>query len=387
MPVTLVLALIGFASAVSLRNADPILPLIASEFSVTIGDAALLATAYTLPYGLMQLVLGPVGDAIGKARLIRTCSVVLAVALSLSALAPNYPLLLMVRSLAGAFAGGLIPVAMAVIGDRVEFQNRQLAMSRFLLATLAGQLMGAASSGVIAELVGWRAVFGLAAVIMIIAGTLAFLYLTAADTQRHPLSLTGAIARYRDVFRNPRSTAVFASVGLEGLLFYGHFPFIVVLLELHASGGLLEAGFVIMGFAAGGIIYTALVRLLIRAVGRRRMLALGGLIGGLSTASATLPLPWLVTALLFVCAGFGFFMMHNTLQTEASELAPQARASAFAVFASLLFLGQGIGVIAVGRGIAAAGLPAVMIGLGILQIGLGLFAAWKIGRPIPEPVT
>ena len=80
MPFIFILGLAGFASALSLRSADPLLPVLALDLDITLREAALLASAYTLPYAIMQLVLGPVGDAIGKTRLIRISLTVLTVA-------------------------------------------------------------------------------------------------------------------------------------------------------------------------------------------------------------------------------------------------------------------------------------------------------------------
>jgi predicted MFS family arabinose efflux permease len=82
--------------------------------------------------------------------------------------------------------------------------------------------------------------------------------------------------------------------------------------------------------------------------------------------------PWLA---LIPCAtaviGLGFYMVHNTLQTEATQLDPQARGLSVAMFAMMLFTGQSIGVALAGLVIdrwgaapvfliAAAGFPAVI---------------------------
>ena len=50
-------------------------------------------------------------------------------------------------------------------------------------------------------------------------------------------------------------------------------------------------------------------------------------------------------ALGCLAAGLGFYMLHNTLQTQATQMAPEARGSAVTLFASMLFLGQSAGVL------------------------------------------
>ncbi len=200
MPFIFILGLAGFASALSLRSADPLLPVLALDLDVTLREAALLASAYTLPYAIMQLVLGPVGDAIGKTRLIRISLSVLTVALALSAIAPGYGTVLAARALAGAFAGGIIPASMALIGDRVAYAERQFSISRFLVAVISGQLAGSAVSGALAEVAGWRAVFGVSAVVAGLALIMTIVFLKG-ETTRGELSLSGSIARYRIVLQ------------------------------------------------------------------------------------------------------------------------------------------------------------------------------------------
>jgi MFS transporter, YNFM family, putative membrane transport protein len=51
----------------------------------------------------------------------------------------------------------------------------------------------------------------------------------------------------------------------------------------------------------------------------------------------------LATASAFA-AGLGFYMMHSTLQINATQMAPAVRGTAMAVFAGCLFLGQSVGV-------------------------------------------
>ena len=377
----LMLGLAGFASAFSLRTTDPMLTVIASDLGIGVAEAALLSSAYTLPYAAMQLILGPVGDAIGKTRLIRLSLVVLTIGVALSAVAPGYYTVLASRMLAGAFAGGIIPASMALIGDRVVYTERQFAISRFLLAVILGQMSGSAVAGALSEVAGWRTVFALAAVVTGLIALTAFLVLRGEREERHPLSVADARARYASVLANPVSLWVFATVAAEGLLIFGVFPFVAPMLSRHGAEGAFEAGVTLAAFAIGGVVYSFIVRRLLGTLGQWGMMGAGGLVAGGAYLAMLAPVPWPVVSLLFLVAGFGFYMLHNTMQTQATELSATARGSALALFASSFFLGQGIGPVVYGAVADRVGLPALFLFGGVLTMLLGVGAVRVIRRP------
>ncbi|WP_434624551.1 MFS transporter [Azospirillum sp. B2RO_4] len=380
MRLIFLLGLAGFASAFSLRTTDPMLTLIADDLGVTVRQAALLASAYTLPYALMQIVLGPVGDAIGKSRLVRLALSVLTVGLVLSTIAPTYTTVMAGRVLAGAFAGGIIPASMALIGDRVPYEERQIAISRFLLAVILGQMSGSAVSGALAEAFGWRTVFGLSAGLTALICVAALIGLAREVETRSPLSVAEAQRRYATVLTNPASLFVFATVAAEGLLIFGVFPFVAPVLIEHGAAGAFQAGLTIAAFAIGGVIYSAVVRRMIASLGQWGMMKAGGLAAGLAYLVIAFPVPWPVVSLCFLVAGFGFYMLHNTMQTQATELAPTARGSALALFASSFFIGQGIGPVLYGTISTHTGFAPLFLGVGLLTAGLGFASARLIRR-------
>ena len=360
-----VLCIAGFASAVALRAIDPMLGVIARDLGVSFNDAAALVAAYSVPYAAMLLVLGPIGDALGKARLLRACIVGFTIATALSLIAPSYGWLFAARAVAGACGGGLIPVALALIGDRVPFADRQVAISRFLIATIVGQMVGAFSSGLLSEPLGWRAVFALLAAVGAVASVLVVINLETQADRRKSLTLGGIGADYRAVFANPITPVVLGMGGAEGALILGLFPFVTLLAAAHGAGGVLEAGIAIAAFALGGIAYGMIARFLIGMFRQRQLIRAGGLVAGGLYAASALPMAWTWVSLCFLGAGFGYFMLHNTLQTQATELAPGARGSAMALFAAALFFGQGFGPI-------AGGMLAPLLGTNLLFAVSGL---------------
>ena len=99
------ISLIGFATALSTRAVDPIIPPVAEALRTDPGRVALLTTAFTLPYVMAQPILGPLADAIGKLRMMLACLIVIIATSFASALATSFEMLVAVRIICGAATG------------------------------------------------------------------------------------------------------------------------------------------------------------------------------------------------------------------------------------------------------------------------------------------
>jgi len=191
-----ILILTGFLSGAGMRVADPLLALIGADFGVSVGAAAPVVAAFTLIYGLAQPVLAPIGDRIGKLRLIAICMALYGAASLVSAFSPSLAHLVAWRGLAGCFAGGLIPVAIALIGDATTYATRQATLGRFMTGMVLSNLVTAPGSGAAADVVGWRAVFGgLGA--LALAAAVALGRAAASADRGATAGGVGAFARYR----------------------------------------------------------------------------------------------------------------------------------------------------------------------------------------------
>ena len=214
----LVLAASCLTSAMIVRIVDPLVPEIARDLASNPGTVALLASAFAFPYALGQPILGPLGDALGKARIIKWCVGSLAAALALSAIAPTIETLFVARVLAGLAAGGTIPLAIATVGDRFPLAERQVALSRLLMAMLVGQLIGVIGSGLIGSVVHWRWVMGIACILVVASFALSVFALEGRSAaERKPFSIAGMRAGYALVFANPRAKVCYAAVFIEGV--------------------------------------------------------------------------------------------------------------------------------------------------------------------------
>ena len=162
---------------------------------------------------------------------------------------------------------------------------------------------------------------------------------------------------------------------LEGALFYGLFPFMgELLLATTARGGnaiSIETGIVLGAFGIGGLLYAASVRTLLRRLGVRRMCLSARPAAPPATPRSRSRRSGGSTRLAMFCAGFAFYMLHNSMQTEATELAPSARGSAVALFACGFFIGQGLGPLVFGGLLHALGpqIALVIVAAAIVVLG------------------
>jgi predicted MFS family arabinose efflux permease len=382
-----IIALIVFVTSLFTRSVDPVVPLIADGLVVQVGTAALLSTAFALPYALIQPVLGALGDMMSKTRLMMISLVILVLSAAVSATAPNFTVLLFSRIAAGIASGGIFPISLATVGDRIPVAQRQVAIGRLLAATMVGNLMGASLAGIVGDLAGWRAVFvvtGLLGLTVTIAALIGFRGIPPEQPRGFDLSTIGP--NYRAIFANPHAKICFGAVFIESLVVFGIFPYMAAILQEAGETRSSIAGLVLGGFGVGAIVYTLMVRFLLDAIGERWLMLGGGLIMAAFLLILTLRLPWPLEFLNFAMVGFGFYWLHGCIQVYATELAPQARSSAMALHSMAFFLGQAAGPVAYGAGFATVGKTPLLIG-GAVIIALTGYVCSRTLRRAPAGTT
>lgn len=370
----LLFGIAGFASALSMRPLDPVVPQVATEFGRSIAETAALSAYFSIFYALGQPILGPLGDAYGKARLITLSIFGLAVALVATALATNFPLMIAARAFAGFCAGGIIPLCMASLGDRVPIEQRQLALARFMTAVLGGQILSSTFAGIIAHFIGWRPVFFMVAGLVTAVAVIIFLTLNPRKkAERTRLSIASALAGYGTVLANPKALPLFGLAVFEGSAALGVFPFVAGIFEERSGAGPSEAGIALSTFAVGGLCYAIFAGRIISGLGQKRMAMIGGLIMACGYLVFSLPfLPWWSGLGIFLALGFGFYFIHSTFQTQATELSTSHRGSALALFAFSLFLGNAIGPLLMGFLSSFLGHDWALVVFAAYILGIGL---------------
>jgi predicted MFS family arabinose efflux permease len=375
------MAFVVFATSLFMRSVDPVIPQIASGLNVAPTTAALLSTGFTLPYALIQPVLGALADMFSKTRLISICMLILGLTTIACGFATNFETLMTLRVLAGITAGGVFPIALAVAGDRVPVAQRQVAIGKLLFAAMSGNLLGASGAGVIGDLIGWRGVFFATGAIDLIALAFALPGFRGMNETPGRFDLSSFIPNYRAVFSNPLAKYCFGAVFLEAIFLFGVFPYMAVLLRSEGVTSASIAGVVIAGFGVGGLIYTIMVSRLLNTFGERRLMAAGGMLMAFGLVVIALRMPWPVEFANFVLLGFSFYFLHGCLQVYVTELAPGARASATAGHSFFFFIGQALGPVVYGLGLSSGIgiIPVLLLGAVVLT-ATGWICALRLHR-------
>jgi MFS transporter, YNFM family, putative membrane transport protein len=343
----LLLALASFVGAANLRVCDALLPQIAAELGVTVGTAATMVTAFAVAYGVCQIVVGPLGDARGKLLMVVLGSLWAGIATIVCAAMPSLAPLVLFRFLAGAGAAAVIPLAIAWIGDVVAYERRQALLARYISGQILGIVFGQAAGGFFGELIGWRATLLMLGVLHIGAGLLLL-----KERRRLSIGVTlpgkprwadAAFQTYR-VLRQPWVRVVLISVFIEGMAMFGALAYVGADLHHRFGLGLGMVGALLASFGAGALLFAASASWLVPKLGQPGLAAVGALL--LAAGYGTLVvMPWLWLAVpAIACIGLGFYMLHNTLQVNATQMAPEARGLAVSLFAFFLFTGQSLGV-------------------------------------------
>lgn len=393
------LSLAAFGSGISLRVTDPLLPHLAQEFAVPLGDAAHAITFFAIAYGLSQLFFGPLGDRYGKYFVVACGSMACVLTTLLCALAPSFPLLLIARLLAGGTAASIIPLSMAWIGDVVPYQERQPVLARFLIGQILGLSAGVLAGGLAADFHNWRLpFFGIALVFLVISFGLFALNRRLPEFARRTHRAEGSVVRrmareFSQVLERPWARILLLTVFLEGACLYGAFAFIASHMYRVHHLPLTAAGSLVMLFGFGGLLFAILSKRLVLSLGEVGLTLWGGMLIALSFAAIGLSPVWWVAIPGCFGAGLGFYMLHNTLQINATQMAPERRGTAVSAFASCFFLGQSAGVALAGLCVERFGTAPVIMagGAGVLFVALNISRSIRVrlaavARPPPSGV-
>ncbi len=374
------LFLSGYAVFSQIYCTQPLLPLLAEHFGVGAAESSLALSLTTGFLAVSIFVAGALSESIGRKQLMFASLVAAAILELAAAIAPSWPLLLVIRALEGVALGGAPAVAMAHLAEEIEPAGLGSAMGLYIGGNALGGMAGRVFTGLVAEFFDWRMALAVIGALGL-ASAIGFALLlppsrNVAPRPRRPLS--AHLATWASHLANPALALVFAI----GFLAMGGF----VTTYNYIGFRLADPPFDLGQAAVGSIFVVYLFGILASPIAGRAADRFGRvpvIVGGtaLSALGLMVTLP---TSLVAVVAGIalltaGFFAAHAAASGWIGLLARTDLGHASSLYLLAYYLGSSVAGSSGGFFWTHGGWPAV-VGFVAALHGAAMVAALVLGR-------
>jgi EmrB/QacA subfamily drug resistance transporter len=231
------------------------------DLGASIGQLEWTVNAYTVAFAVLLMTAAAVGDRFGRRRVFVIGLGVFGTGSAACALAPGVGALIAARTVQGAGAAMVMPLALALLNAAVPPQRRGWAMGIFGSVTALSVVVGPVLGGAITQGLAWQWIFWLNVPIGLVTIALALRHLEESHGPRAALDLPGAAlgtaAALGLVWGLVRgSSGGWASPEVAGALVTGVAATVAFISwELRASAPMLPMRlFAIRGFSAGNAV-------------------------------------------------------------------------------------------------------------------------------------
>ncbi|MEW6334219.1 MAG: MFS transporter [Thermodesulfobacteriota bacterium] len=372
---------LAFLVFVDVRILVPVLPSISQSLDASAGTVGLSLTAYSFAYGIGQLFYGPLSDRLGRIAVIRAAGVGFGLCTILSAFSVTMWQFILVRLLAGALAGAVIPLTLVFIGDTVAYERRQSVLGLFAVVNSSAMALSASIGGTVAFFVSWRLMLLGYGVLALLPAGLMWRVETPA-----PCLPEGGAERFTDLLRNRYALFVYAAVFFQGVLLWGAMTYIGAFAVQRYRIDQFEVGLLIALFGCGTLTGGLLMGRIRRHISEKSLALWGGVMMGVSLLVFIPNWPAAVFAAGMLVLGLGYVCLHTTLQLRGTQISSTARGKAFSLFTFSLFSGISIGSAVFGWLVDGGRSEAMLAiaGAGMACVGLATAIAPQ-GRAVREP--
>jgi MFS transporter, DHA1 family, multidrug resistance protein len=337
----------------------PATPAIAQALGTDYGTIQLTLSLYLLAVAMSQLLVGPLSDRIGRRPCIVTGLGIFTLGSVAGLYADSLTTLLAARMLQAVGAGTAFALTRAIARDTAEKDEAASLIGYMTMAMLIAPMTAPLVGGFVERTHGWRMIFGLMALIGLVATLLAFAKLP--ETRKPGTRIGGwldTFAAFPVLFRERAFVAHALSLAMTSSVFFAFIagaPFAVV---EHMKTDAKTYGLFFIMLSGGYMLGNFLTGKLSRRVGAERLAAIGNVLslaGVAGAATLALVAPVWTPLLLFLpmmLNGIGNGLTIPTLTAAALSVRPDMAG-------------------------AASGLT------GFTQLSLGAAAAWLSGLITP----
>lgn len=322
----------------------PLIPRLSAVFGVSVQMIGLAVPAYLIAYGTATLIYGPLSDRLGRRPVILSSLSIFVLLTILTSFAQSATQLTMLRLVTGLGAGGIVPLALMLIGDLFPYQERGRPIG-WLFGAMAGGMACGSVAGVLLEpFVSWQGLFwgvaALAAATLI--GLLPYRGLLGQRSAAIKPSLGAITQGYWSLLDSARGRRTYAYVFLNAVFHSGVFTWLGVYFSRRYGVGEIGIGLALLGYGVPGFIFGPAIGRLADRFGRNYLIPLGLVLAGAAAAALALPIPIVLAPVLVTLLSLGYDLTQPLLAGIVTDLGPQ-RGQAVGLMAFILFIGFGVG--------------------------------------------
>ena len=365
--IIMILGLAGFTVMADNWVVSPLLPAISSSFGVNAATAGVVIAAYMIPFGIFQLVFGPIADRFGKKQVISFAMIFFTFGTGLCGFGFTLSALTTYRAITGIFAASVMPISLALIGDLVPLNERQAAIGSFMGISFLGQGISMALGGTMAYFLNWRYTFILYALMSAFSAILLFTIGRKIPSTKNQNS--ELLRPYIQLLSKRESQLIYIVIVMEGILIIGSFSYLGAYISSVYNFNFLQIGLVMTSFGVMTVIGGRLVGKLANNIGRKMTLLFGFSLAAVADLSLFSVGNILIVLVLGVSLlGLGFIFAHSTLLTIATEFAQKSRGVAMSLVAGFFMGAGGIGTAIGGKLINSVGLNEFFLIFGLVLL-------------------
>jgi len=268
----LILGIMSFLANGDNYAAAPLIINIASDLNLTLSVAAMSVTAYMLSFGIFTLIFGPLSDRYGKVKIINIAALGTAIFSMLGALSFNLPSLIFFRAMNGAFAAGIFPVTMALVGQSFDDANRHKALGKVMGLMFLGGATATAVGGILAYFGSWRLVYLIYGVGELV---LAIIMLKVLERDVPVVTKLSFVEAYKEPLTNFRFMLLVTTVFFVGFSVYGSFTYSGKLIQEVTGFNILVVGLVLSLFGVGTVVGGRIAPLLKKRLNNKFLILAG----------------------------------------------------------------------------------------------------------------
>lgn len=356
----------------------PLIPALAVEFHASTNLMGLLVPAYMLPYGISTLFYGPISDRVGRKPVILALLAAMVVTTAGVATAGTAYQMLAWRLLGGIATGGIVPIALALLGDLFPYAERGRPIGWMFGAMAGGMAFGSSVGAFLNPIIGWRKEFLVTALLggITLAFAIRLRHSFESKLPPHPLSASEVISGYVNLFSDPRAAKGYIYVLLNGMFHSGVFSWLGLYFSQRYHLSDEGIGLALLGYGIPGMLLGPVIGHFADRYGRKRIIPLGIFVAAASAAALIPRSPLILRPVIIAALSLGYDMSHPLLTGIITSVNPARRGLSMGMNAFVLFRGFGLGtlifeaVLRSGFTISLAVFAAAQLCLGVLAIPL-----------------